>query len=170
MTATATIEILYHAAAILSCHATNLHGVSRPSAETNIRQTLSASRVTYIVGDEFHNQLPSFPIIPYAVALSLRVSWHSMQQSKAAIFQARARKQLVANCAILRELGETFYSASLMADLGECLINKVDGEQESGEQERQKQGSRPRNDTSTNNAPDLLTPGKLFASSVNGLH
>jgi hypothetical protein len=180
MTATATIEVLYHAAAILSCHATNLHGVSRPSAETNIRQTLSASRVTYIVGDEFHNQLPSFPIIPYAVALSLRVSWHGMQQSKAAIFRARARKQLVANCAILRELGEAFYSASLMADLGECLIRKVDGEQESGEQEsgeqesgeqeRQKQGSRPRNDTSTNNAPDLLTPGKCFASSVNGLH
>jgi hypothetical protein len=92
-----------------------------------------------------------------------------MHQSKAAIFQARARKQLVANCAILRELGEAFYSASLMADLGERLIKKVDGEQESGEQERQKPGS-PRNDTSTNNAPDLLTPGKFFASTVNGLH
>jgi hypothetical protein len=91
--------------------------------------------VTYIVGDEFHNQLSLFPIIPYAVALSLRVSWYRLQQSKAAIFQARARKQLVANCAILRELGEAFYSASLMADLGERLINELDKKQEGGERE-----------------------------------
>lgn len=161
--------MLYHAAAILSCHSTNLYGVSRPSSETNVRQSLSASRVTYIVGDEFHNQLSLFPIIPYAVALSLRVSWHSLQQSKAAIFQARARKQLVANCAILRELGEAFYSASLMADLGERLIKDLDKKQQGEEREDQDQISL-RNTKSTNKSTNLVSPGKFSTPSIDGLH
>ncbi|KAJ5634686.1 hypothetical protein N7528_002528 [Penicillium herquei] len=122
----ATIEVLYHAAAILSCRSASPDGVS-PTSDSKLRQSFSASRVTSIVGEEFHNELCLFPIVPYAVALSLRVSYQTLQQSKAQIFQARARKQLVSNCQILRELGKTFYSASLMADLGEYLIGRRDG-------------------------------------------
>ncbi|KAJ6028766.1 hypothetical protein N7540_004342 [Penicillium herquei] len=123
----ATIEVLYHAAAIISCRSASPDGVS-PTSESKLRQSFSASRVTSIVGEEFHNELCLFPIVPYAVALSLRVSYQTLQQSKAQIFQARARKQLVLNCQILRELGKIFYSASLMADLGEYLIDRRDGQ------------------------------------------
>ncbi|KAL2808443.1 hypothetical protein BJX63DRAFT_436117 [Aspergillus granulosus] len=129
----ATIEVLYHAVAILSCHSTNLHGISRTrSSESHIRQSLSTSRVTYIVGEEFRNKLSLFPFIPYAVALALRASYHNLHQSKAAIFRDRARKQFNANCQILRQLGDDFYSASLMADLAERLINET-ARQEDGD-------------------------------------
>lgn len=121
----ATIEVLYHAVAILSCRLVTPEGISQ-SSESNLRQSLSVSRVTSIVGDEFHNELSSFPIIPYAVALSLRVSYHNLQRSKVPIFKARARKQLISNCVILRELGEVFVYASLMANLGEYLVSEVD--------------------------------------------
>lgn len=86
--------------------------------------------MTSIVGEEFHNELCPFPVIPYAVALSLRVSYQNLQLAKAEIFQKRARRQLASNCRLLRELGEVFYSASLMANLGEYLIEKGDGQQE----------------------------------------
>ncbi|KIA75364.1 hypothetical protein HK57_00147 [Aspergillus ustus] len=135
----ATIEVLYNAVAILSCHSTNLHGISRTrSSESHLRQTLSASRVTYIVGEEFREELSLFPFVPYAVALSLRASYHALLQSKAAIFRDRARRQLRANCRILRELGGDFYSASLMADLGERVINETGG-QEGGDSRRNRQ-------------------------------
>jgi hypothetical protein len=128
---TATIEVLYHAVAILSCRLITPEGVSQ-SSESNLRQSLSVSRVTSIVGDEFHNELSSFPIIPYAVALSLRVSYHNLQRSKVPILQARARKQLVSNCIILRELGEVFVYASLMANLGEYLVSEADKQHQGG--------------------------------------
>ncbi|KAL2835867.1 hypothetical protein BJY01DRAFT_222900 [Aspergillus pseudoustus] len=139
----ATIEVLYHAVAILSCHSTNLYGISRTrSSESHLRQTLSVSRVTYIVGEELRDQLSLFPFIPYAVALSLRASYHGLLQSKAAIFRDRARNQLSRNCRILRELGGDFYSASLMAGLGERLIEET-GRHEEGELRRNAQEDEP---------------------------
>lgn len=148
----ATIEVLYHAVAILSCRLVTPEGVSQ-SSESNLRQSLSVSRVTSIVGDEFHNELSSFPIIPYAVALSLRVSYHNLQRSKVPIFQARARKQLVANCLILREMGEVFVYASMMANLGEYLVSEVD-------KQNQDRGSGTRgnsNNDLTRRHADILT-------------
>ncbi|KAL4876194.1 hypothetical protein BJY04DRAFT_210746 [Aspergillus karnatakaensis] len=129
----ATVEVLYHAVAILSCHSTNLHGVSRTgphSSDSNIRQTLSASRVPHIVGEEFLGQLSLFPFVPYTVALALRSSYHNLQQSRTLLFQERAKKQFVLNCAILRELGGDFYSALLMAELGERLIKGLEDQRE----------------------------------------
>ncbi|KAL3463488.1 hypothetical protein BJX64DRAFT_256828 [Aspergillus heterothallicus] len=134
----ASVEVLYHAVAILSCHSTNLHGVSRNrSSESHIRQNLSASRVTYIVGEEFRDKLSLFPFIPYAVALSLRASYHALQQSKAALFRHRAQQQFNANCLLLRHLGNDFYSAFRMADLAERLTNGTSGQGESALQDNQ---------------------------------
>lgn len=92
-----------------------------------------------------------------------------MQQSKAAIFRARARKQLVANCAVLRELGEAFHSASLMADLGERLISDLDKRQGEGKGEKQNEGPRLADEASTNNAADLVTQGRFSPLSVDDL-
>ncbi|KAL4868427.1 hypothetical protein BDV12DRAFT_169701 [Aspergillus spectabilis] len=156
----ATIEVLYHAVAILSCHSTNLHGISRTrSSESNIRQSLSASRVTYIVGEEFHNQLSLFPFIPYTVALALRASYHSLHQSKAPIFRERAQKQLVANCRILRELGDEFYSASLMADLGDRLIKEIAKQQGGNRGDEREQEYRLGDDTSSGDTVNFWIQG-----------
>ncbi|KAL4861159.1 hypothetical protein BDV12DRAFT_204295 [Aspergillus spectabilis] len=156
----ATIKVLYHAVAILSCHSTNLHGISRTrSSESNIRQSLSASRVTYIIGEEFHNQLSLFLFIPYTVALALRASYHSLHQSKAPIFRERARKQLIANYGILRELGNDFYSASLMADLGDRLIRETAKQQEGNRGDEWGQESQLGHDTSSGDAAAFWVQG-----------
>ncbi|KAJ5958581.1 uncharacterized protein N7479_005731 [Penicillium vulpinum] len=99
------------------------------SSTSYMRQSLSASRVTTIVGDEFRNELSLFPIVPYAVSQSLRVSYRSLQQSNTSFFRSRARRQVASNCDILRELGETYHLASLMADLGEHLLREFDAHQ-----------------------------------------
>src|SRR5947209_4918888 len=108
----ATIETLYHAVAMLSCRSQSLQEPPRSSA-SYVRQSLSAARVTTIVGEEFHGQLSLLPIVPYAVSLSLRISYRDLRLSKAPIFRTRARRQLLANCAILRELGNIFWSATV---------------------------------------------------------
>ena len=42
------------------------------------------------------------------------------------MYRARARSQLVNNCKILKELGEYFWSASMMADMGELTLREID--------------------------------------------
>ncbi|KAJ5417118.1 uncharacterized protein N7487_000668 [Penicillium crustosum] len=117
--------------AILSCRSIAPGDCSRSSA-SYLRQNLSALRVTTIVGDEFRKALTLFPIVPYAVSQSLRVSYRSLQQSKTSYFRSRARKQVGLNCDILRDLGEIYHSASLIADLGEHLLRGSDTHQGPG--------------------------------------
>ncbi|KOC14532.1 hypothetical protein AFLA70_5g008951 [Aspergillus flavus AF70] len=100
---------------------------------------LAASRITYIVGEEFYGQLPLLPVIPYAVGLSLRVSWNTMLRSKTLLFKERARKQVLDNCAILRSLGGVYSSASCMADLVERLVYEQDSKEEGGKNGNQNQ-------------------------------
>ncbi|KAJ9635446.1 hypothetical protein H2199_008449 [Coniosporium tulheliwenetii] len=121
----ATIETLYHAVAILSCRSQSLQEPSRSSA-SYVRQSLSAAKVTSIVGEEFHGQLSLLPIVPYAVSLSLRVAYRDLRLSKTPMFRTRARKLLLANCSVLRELGDMFWSAVVMADLAEQTIREMD--------------------------------------------
>jgi hypothetical protein len=67
-------------------------------------------------------------MVPYAVSLSLRVCYRDLRLSKAPMLRTRARKQLLRNCTILRELGEIFWSAVVMVELAEktiCEMAKV---------------------------------------------
>jgi hypothetical protein len=110
---------------MLSCRSQSLQERERSSA-SYVRQSLSAARVTSVVGDEFHGQLSLLPFVPYAVSLSLRISYRDLRLSKAPIFRARARRQLLANCAILRELGDIFSSAAVMVNLAEQTVREMD--------------------------------------------
>ena len=115
------METLYHAVAILSCRSETLQELPR-SSPTYILQNLSGTRVTEIVGQDFHGQLSLLPIVPYAVSLALRVAYRELRFSKVPMLHDRARKQFVANCAILRELGELYWGALVMAELGEHTL------------------------------------------------
>lgn len=121
----ATVETLYHAVAMLSCRSQSLQE-SSPSSASFVRQSLSAAKVTSIVGDEYHNQLSLLPMVPYAVSLSLRVCYRDLRLSKAPMLRTRSRKQLLRNCTILRELGEIFWSAVVMVELAEKTICEMD--------------------------------------------
>jgi hypothetical protein len=110
---------------MLSCRSQSLQE-SNPSSASCVRQSLSAAKVTSIVGDEYHNQLSLLPMVPYAVSLSLRVCYRDLRLSKAPMLRTRARKQLLRNCTILRELGEIFWSAVVMVELAEKTICEMD--------------------------------------------
>ncbi|GMF69813.1 unnamed protein product [Aspergillus oryzae] len=134
-----TIEVLYHAVAIVACPSSTSTSACSCSSEAHPRQALAASRITYIVGEEFYGQLPLLPVIPYAVGLSLRVSWNTMLRSKTLLFKERARKQVLDNCAILRSLGGVYSSASCMADLAERLVYEQESKEEGGKNANENQ-------------------------------
>jgi hypothetical protein len=122
---TATIEILYHAVAILSCH----NKVGEPpkhSSPSYVRQSRSASQVTVIVSQDGWGQLVLLPWVPYAVSLSLSVAYREMRRTKIPLYRARARGHLQENCSILERLGETFSFASTMAEMGKSTLHEMD--------------------------------------------
>lgn len=121
----ATLETFYHAIAMLSHRMQAAEETSRSSAPF-VRQSLSAARVTAIVGEEFVEQLSLLPVVPYAVSLSLGVAYRELRYSKIPMYQARARTQLQANSKILRQLGQVFPSASAMAIMAEHLLGEMD--------------------------------------------
>jgi hypothetical protein len=63
------------------------------------------------------------------------------------MYRARARSQLVNNCKILKEVGEYFWSASMMAEMGELTLRemeKVFSKVASSRQQRRELGSSSR--------------------------
>jgi hypothetical protein len=110
---------------MLSCRSQSLQEPLRSSA-SYVRQSLSAAKVISIVGEEFRDQLSLLPVVPYAVSLSLRLSYRDLRLSKTPIFRNRARRQVIANCSLLRELGDVFGSAVIIANLAEQTIREMD--------------------------------------------
>lgn len=123
----ATIEIFYHAVAILSCRFPQ-GGSSQsalPSRATNSRRSLSADRITELFRDEFPGQLSYVPTIPYAVSLSLSVGYRKMRYSQISMFRKRGKRAFAANTALLKDLGEMFWCARTMAGMAEQVLQEM---------------------------------------------
>ncbi|KAH8668946.1 hypothetical protein BX600DRAFT_510997 [Xylariales sp. PMI_506] len=123
----ATIEVFYHAVAILSCRfPQGMNKSALPSRANNSRRSLSADRVTELVRDEFHKQLSFMPTIPYAVSLSLSVMYRKMRHSKIPMFRRRGKRSFTANTLLLRELADIFWCAKTMAAMAEQVLQEMD--------------------------------------------
>jgi len=79
-----------------------------------------------MVGNECQDHLVLFPFVPYAVSLSLSIAYREMRRNKVPMYRARARADLQTNCHILEVLGEIFWSASIMADVGKSTLRELD--------------------------------------------
>ncbi|RDW91650.1 hypothetical protein BP5796_02815 [Coleophoma crateriformis] len=121
----ATLEILYHAVAILSCRCKGWETPQSSSASL-LRQTLSTLRLTAATSRESREQLSLFPFVPYAVSLGLSISYRELRRNKIPLYRARARAQFQANCDILSDLKDIFWSASTMADMGKKVLKEID--------------------------------------------
>ncbi|PCH07219.1 Transcription factor [Penicillium occitanis (nom. inval.)] len=118
-----TIEILYYAVAILSCRSTD-----KPS-NNHVRQIYAASKINSILEQDIQNQnhlLIFLPFIPYAVSLSLSISYNQMRYTKVGIYRSRAREELQSTCSLLERLGTHFYVASAMASMGKATVAELD--------------------------------------------
>jgi hypothetical protein len=122
----ASIEVLYHAVAILSCHPISDGSDRQMLSSRRTRQIWSAERATALVGREFRDQLVPLPFIPYAVSLSLSVSYRELRRSKIPTHRARARSEMEVNCRVLEELGEISGSAAIMAEMGSITLKELD--------------------------------------------
>ncbi|KAK2006832.1 fungal-specific transcription factor domain-containing protein [Colletotrichum eremochloae] len=121
----ASIELLYHGIAILSCRIPVGSTRSEHLSLAHTRQSLSAIKITAIV-DHFGNSLSHMTFVPYAVSLSLRVAYRELRSSKVPMLTARSRRQLQSTCKVLRELSGMFRSALVMVDLAEQVIQEID--------------------------------------------
>lgn len=121
----ATIEILYYAVAVLSYRSkpgdTGIIG----STASRTRQSHAAEKITAIVSHEPHGHLSLFPFVPYAVSLSLSVAYREIRRSKVPMYRSRAQNAMEANCSLLADLGEIFWSAEAMAELGNMVLKEL---------------------------------------------
>ncbi|KAI8631429.1 hypothetical protein F5Y19DRAFT_395982 [Xylariaceae sp. FL1651] len=123
----ASLEIFYHSVAILSSQSpADLTSTALPSPATNSRRSLSADRITSIVGEEFGGQLSYMPIIPYGVSLSLSVSYRKMRHSKVPMFRSRGKQAFRANTLLLKSMDDTFWTAKTMVAMAEQVLQEMD--------------------------------------------
>ncbi|KAJ5097548.1 transcriptional regulator family: Fungal Specific TF, partial [Penicillium angulare] len=118
------LELYYHCVAILSCRHKLTETLDSTKAST-IRQGLAAIRIHSIVASECAGKLPPLPIVPYAIALSMGVSYRQLRSSKLITHFNRAKASLEACCSLLEELSPQWYSAEAMARLGQRALQHV---------------------------------------------
>ncbi|KAL4950063.1 hypothetical protein BDW69DRAFT_202399 [Aspergillus filifer] len=120
------LELYYHAISILSCR---YRPSQRPSGSrpSYTRQGLAAVRINLLVGSECARGLPPLPIVPYAVSLSMGVSYQQLRTSKLITHFNRAKASLESCCDLLQALGTYWYSAEAMARLGRKAMRQIDG-------------------------------------------
>jgi hypothetical protein len=123
----ATIETFYHAVIILSCRLPRPGTISAastlPPASANSRRSLAAERIACAVPRDC---LSPVPFVPYAVSLALSVEYRKMRHSRLPMFRARAMNAFKRNCQMLRNFGDYFWSANVVAGLGERVLKEME--------------------------------------------
>ncbi|CAL5874914.1 uncharacterized protein PFLUO_LOCUS9216 [Penicillium psychrofluorescens] len=120
------LELYYHAVAILSCR----HKVAEhldSSKLSSVRQGLAAVRIHSIVASECADELPPLPLVPYAIALSMGVSYRQLRSSKLITHIDRAKGSLEASCSLLEALSLYWSWAEAMARLGRKAVHQIEG-------------------------------------------
>lgn len=123
----ATIETFYHGVIILSCRLPRPGTVpaasTLPPPSANARRSLAAERIACAVP---RDDLSPMPFIPYSVSLALSVEYRKMRHSRLPMFRARAMSSFKRNCEMLRKYGRHFWSANVVASLGERVLKEVE--------------------------------------------
>ncbi|KAI6778439.1 uncharacterized protein J7T54_005345 [Emericellopsis cladophorae] len=123
----ATIETFYHAVIILSCRlarpGTLPAASTLPPPSANARRSLAAERIACAVPRDC---LSPVPFVPYALSLALSVEYRKMRHSRLPMFRARAMTAFRRNCAMLRNFSPYFWSAKVVAELGERVLKEME--------------------------------------------
>lgn len=123
----ATIEILYHAVAILSCRSKSWADPQR-SSTSYLRQSLSTAILSSTVSCEITQEhSPTlFPFVPYAMSLSMSIAYREMRHSKLTLHRTRSRRQFQTLCEALSKLEAIFWSASATSEMAKKLLKEMD--------------------------------------------
>lgn len=97
----------------------------------NARRSLSADRIVDAVSFALSfpaspDRITVVPFVPYALALSLSVSYRKMRYSKIPLYRLRGKMRFKEVVGLLKKLGETFTCARVNAGLGEAILQEMD--------------------------------------------
>ncbi|RKK94003.1 hypothetical protein BFJ68_g15338 [Fusarium oxysporum] len=94
-----------------------------PPPSANARRSLAAERIACAV---LRDHLSPMPFVPYAVCLALSVEYRKMRHSRLPMFRSRAMHAFRRNCEMLRKFGDYFWSANVVAGLGERVLKEME--------------------------------------------
>ncbi|PVH88399.1 hypothetical protein DL98DRAFT_580807 [Cadophora sp. DSE1049] len=96
------------------------------SSTAFLRQSLSTSILSSTFSRTPQDQLVLFPFVPYAMSLSMSISYREMRYGKLPVHRARSRGQFQTLCDALSGLEGVFWSASTTAEMGKKLLKEMD--------------------------------------------
>ncbi|EXJ64662.1 hypothetical protein A1O7_01000 [Cladophialophora yegresii CBS 114405] len=112
------LEICYLVISILSCRA------GGPTTASYARRISAASRIQDLLSDGKHLSVPPLPLIPYAVGLTLTVTYRGLRDNA---FEdgERAQADLATRCEMLEALSTYWWTADAMARLGRKALKSL---------------------------------------------
>lgn len=122
------------------------------ASNSSARQLFAASRITSLVREEIGRELIYLHFVPYAVSLSLSISYKQMRHAKIPIYRQRARSDLQSTCDLLDHLSNYFYLASVMANMGKATIAEMGRVSETIRRERNLIEDQPSQQSQESNA------------------
>ena len=125
----ATIHLFYLTVGILS-HRTRGMKELACGYPSHLRQRLFAIEIVRLMNAPKSPTLHPLPIVPYAISLSLSVSYQHLRQSQFEHQQADARQDFRTACRILQNLRRTWCSADVMATLAKKVLDQLDRAQD----------------------------------------
>lgn len=158
----ATLELFYHAVAILSCRYSS--GPHRDSSKArNSRQASSAMQILSIMEDStVVDKVVALPWVPYAVSLSLSTAYHDFRHCKALTHRNRAKTRLMQAYKYLVPFGQVFWSAAFMAEMAAKILQEKPAGESTGVQS-QEASRRP---SALQNGTQTLPENTLFDSAA----
>lgn len=119
-----TLHITYLSVTILS-HRSKGAADFASTTPSYVRQSLAAIQIIRLMSPARLASLHASPILPYAIALALSVSYQHLRQDQLLHQQEDARADFEACFVILRELRKTWSSADAMSTLSEKVIDEL---------------------------------------------
>ncbi|GAO47223.1 hypothetical protein SAICODRAFT_20502 [Saitoella complicata NRRL Y-17804] len=114
------LEVYYHAVSMLT-HRSRLV-VASGATPSSTRQSLSAYRILQMD----MTGLAPLPIIPYTATLAMTVFYRQFRMAKLTTLRARARADWERAQKVLEGLGDRWWSAEAMGNLGRSAMEKVE--------------------------------------------
>jgi hypothetical protein len=121
----ATLHLFYLLLAVLSHRSRSVKSATRASA-SYVRQSLCAIEINRLMGSHLLSTLHPLPILPYAISLSLSVSYQHLRQSRLHHQQEDARDEFRQASEIIQKLRRVWSSADTIAAISKTVSRRLE--------------------------------------------
>jgi hypothetical protein len=121
----ATLHLFYLLLAVLSHRSRSVKSAPRASA-SYVRQSLCAIEINRVMGSHLLSTLHPLPILPYAISLSLSVSYQHLRQSRLHHQQEDARDEFRHASEIIQKLRRVWSPADAIAAISKTVCKRLE--------------------------------------------